>query len=115
MGILSSFFNGNQVNNLNAKLFEEKIKLTQNTVILDVRTSEEYLSGRIPNSILIDIYKPDFLTNIEKLDRSKNYFVYCHSGGRSYSAVSQMMKMGFKNVYNLEYGIKSWQGDIERG
>jgi len=115
MVMLSSFLNRTQVNNLKAELFEENIKNNHNAVIIDVRTKEEYIAGRIPNSILIDIYRPDFVTGIEKLDRSKSYYVYCHSGSRSYAAVNQMMKMGFQNVYNLELGIISWQGDIERG
>jgi rhodanese-related sulfurtransferase len=63
----------------------------------------------------MDIYKPDFVTGIEKLDRSKSYYVYCHSGSRSYAAANQMIQMGFQNVYNLESGIVSWQGNIEKG
>jgi rhodanese-related sulfurtransferase len=115
MGILSSFFEGKQVNNLNAELFAEKINQNQNAVLLDVRTVEEYIAERIPNSMLIDIYKPDFIMNIEKLDRSKSYFIYCRSGSRSSVAANEMVKLGFENVYNLKNGIISWQGDVERG
>ena len=112
MGIFSI---GSKVNNLDADLFAEKINQHENAVILDVRTHEEYRSERIPNSVLIDIYKPDFLENIEKLDRSKSYFVYCRSGNRSYMAANEMMRMGFVSVFNLQNGIISWEGDVERG
>lgn len=115
MGIVSSLFGGKQVNNLNADSFAQKINDDSNAVVLDVRTHDEHLEARIPNSILIDIYKHDFLTNIDRLDRSKNYYVYCRSGSRSYSAAQEMMKMGFQNVYNLEDGIIGWNGEVEGG
>ncbi len=114
MGVLSSFLSGNNVKNINADLFEEKIKSDINAVIIDVRTHEEYRSARIPNSVLMDIYSTNFFDKIEKLDRSKSYYVYCHSGARSYSAAGEMMKIGFENVYNLAEGIISWNGEIER-
>ena len=115
MGLLSFLLNGSKVNNLNSDIFAEKINQHENAVILDVRTNEEYLAERIPNSILIDIYRPDFLENIEKLDRSKIYFVYCRSGNRSFMAANEMMRMGFSSVYNLQNGIIGWEGDVERG
>jgi rhodanese-related sulfurtransferase len=115
MGVLYSFSGGDNINNINADLFEEKIESDKNAVIIDVRTRDEYINVRIPDSVLIDIYSNDFLEKIGKLDRSKSYYVYCHSGARSYSAVESMMKMGFENVYNLAEGIISWNGKIERG
>lgn len=115
MGIVSSLFGGKQVNNLDADSFAQKINEDSNAVVLDVRTQVEYIEARIPNSILIDIYRHDFLTNIERLDKAKNYYVYCRSGSRSYSAAQEMMKMGFQNVYNLEDGIIGWNGEVERG
>ena len=42
-----------------------------------------------------------FINTIRKLNKNKEYLLYCASGGRS-SAVSQyMLKKGFKNLYNL--------------
>ena len=115
MGIFSNFFGSNKSFDLDVNTFSEKIKNDKNAVILDVRTKEEFLDLRIPNSELIDIYKPDFLSNIEKLDRSKNYYIYCRSGNRSGTAVRQMVKLGFENVYHLKHGIISWKGKVERG
>jgi rhodanese-related sulfurtransferase len=87
----------------------------KNSVLIDVRTFGENKSLRIPNSILIDIHKPNFLDQIEILDRSKSYFVYCRSGGRSHSAYKQMKNMGFEKVYNLKGGIINWHGQTEQG
>ena len=84
-----------------------------NAVILDVRTDAEVAGGIIPNAIHIDIYKGQlFVDEIEALDKSKNYYVYCRSGNRSGKACSIMMQLGFANAYNLEGGILRWEGDI---
>ena len=87
----------------------------KNSILIDVRTLEENKTLSIPNSKLIDIHKPNFIDQIEKLDRSKSYFVYCRSGRRSHSACRQMKSMGFEKVYNLKGGIISWRGKTEQG
>lgn len=84
-----------------------------NAVILDVRTDVEVAGGIIPNAIHIDIYKGQlFVDEIEALDKSKNYYVYCRSGNRSGKACAIMQQLGFANAYNLEGGILRWEGDI---
>jgi rhodanese-related sulfurtransferase len=84
-----------------------------NAVILDVRTQEEVDQGIIPNAIHIDIYKGQgFVDELEALDKSKNYFVYCRSGNRSGQACAIMNQLGFQNAYNLIGGILEWEGDI---
>jgi rhodanese-related sulfurtransferase len=76
--------------------------------IIDVRTPAEHLEARIENSILADIYSPDFKRVIEKLNKEDNYLIYCRSGNRSRTACDFLMKWGFKNVLNLSGGIISW-------
>lgn len=84
-----------------------------NAVVLDVRTDAEVAGGIIPNAIHIDIYKGQlFVNEIEALDKSKNYYVYCRSGNRSGKACAIMQQLGFANAYNLEGGILRWEGDI---
>lgn len=92
----------------------EQLENDTNAVILDVRTDAEVAQGKIPNTIHIDIYRgQDFVTEIEKLDKSKNYYVYCRSGNRSGQACRLMNQLGFNNAYNLMGGILQWQGEIE--
>ena len=43
-------------------------------------------------------------------DKSKNYYVYCHSGVRSVQACQIMKTFGFNNLYNLLGGISEWTG-----
>lgn len=98
------------VENLDAKSFETKIAQDPDAVLLDVRTPMEHQIVRIPNSILIDINSPMFIEEIDKLDKSKSYYVYCRSGNRSFHAGNYMLKVGFEKVYNLEPGIIGWNG-----
>jgi rhodanese-related sulfurtransferase len=99
---------------LDSDMFERMLSENDNSVVLDVRTYEEHMLARIPNSILIDISKPNFLQEIDKLDRDKHIFIYCRSGNRSYHAAMQMIQMGFTNIYNLENGIIDYNGEIEK-
>ena len=91
----------------------EQLENDENAVILDVRTQEEVDEGYIPDSINIDIYTgQQFVNELEKLDKSKNYYVYCRTGNRSGQACSLMQGMGFKNAYNLLGGITEWEGEL---
>jgi rhodanese-related sulfurtransferase len=84
-----------------------------NAVILDVRTLAEVEEGIIPNAIHIDIYKGQgFIDELEELDKTKNYYVYCKSGNRSRQACSIMNQIGFENAYNLMGGITEWEGEL---
>lgn len=92
----------------------EQLENDDNAVILDVRTEAEIADGMIPNALHIDIYRgQDFVLEIEKLDRNKNYYVYCRSGNRSGQACKIMNQLGFENAYNLLGGMLEWEGDIE--
>ena len=101
------------VENLTSAEFKQKLSEDKNAMLIDVRTPGEHYENRIPNSMLIDIYNPTFLREIDKLDRKKNYYLYCRSGNRSYVAGQQMKKMGFGEVYNLQRGIIGWSGPKE--
>ena len=90
-----------------------QLEADENSVILDVRTEDECNQGVIPNSINIDIYLgQEFMEQLETLDKTKNYYVYCRSGARSANACEAMNSLGFENAYNLLGGILEWNGYI---
>ena len=98
---------------LSQEEWTEQLQADDNAVILDVRTQEEVDEGFIPNSTNIDIYLGQgFLDEIEKLDKSKNYYIYCRSGNRSGQACAIMNGLGFENTYNLEGGFNDWEGEV---
>lgn len=100
--------------NLSQQEWEDQLEKDENSFILDVRTPEELEEGYIPNAINIDFYLgQDFLNEVQKLDKGKNYYVYCRTGNRSGQACAIMNSVGFKNAYNLEGGFMNWEGEVE--
>ena len=97
-----------KINKLNADSFVSEIK-NPNVVVLDVRTAGEFAAGHIENAINIDVEGMSFDSEISKLDKSKEYAVYCHSGRRSGIATEKMAKVGFTKLSNLDGGIIKWQ------
>jgi len=94
---------------------EWKLKQSESldSIVLDVRTPEEYQSGHIPNAILLNIGDPqEFMSGINDLSISKSYFIYCRSGARSAKACQILNQQGFTNCYNLLGGILDWQDEI---
>jgi len=100
--------------NLSAFDFQKRISSDEKAVIIDVRTPQEFNEGHIQNSVLIDIYNPNFQINILALDKTKNYYIYCRSGKRSFHAGVFMLSEGFTSVQHLEEGIISWSEKLER-
>lgn len=101
--------------NLTQEQWQEGLVNDENAKVLDVRTEAEFIEGYIPKATNIDIYKGQgFLDEVNKLDKSANYYVYCRSGARSAQACAIMQQNGFENTYNLIGGITEWEGDIEK-
>lgn len=84
---------------------------TENAVLLDVRTPEEYRGGHIPESINVPLQS---IEDIEAVLDNKEVplFVYCHSGARSRQATAQLQHMGYGNVKNIG-GIAAYSGKVE--
>ncbi|PAU94639.1 rhodanese [Aliifodinibius salipaludis] len=71
-------------------------------VIIDVRTKNEFNSAHLEQTDYnFDISSSDFEQKIKKLDKDKNYFLYCRTGARSGRASQVMKRKGFENVYNV--------------
>ncbi len=90
-----------------------RCRTTKGSVLLDVRTEEEYRSGHIGGSRNIPVEKIDNAKNLLH-DQNAPIFVYCQSGMRSRKAVSKLKKMGYTNVTNIG-GIENYQGQLQRG
>jgi rhodanese-related sulfurtransferase len=95
------------VTNLNVEDFSKKIT-DSGVVILDVRTPGEFMTGHIQGAQNIDFENESFESQIEALDKTSTYAVYCRSGNRSGQAVKVMQDAGFGNLYNLDGGVIDW-------
>lgn len=76
-----------------------------NTILIDVRTKDEFEQGHIENS------KNLVLQEIQawgsQLDPSKEYVMICRSGNRSGLACEMLSSAGFK-CFNLDGGVIAW-------
>ncbi|HEY82582.1 MAG TPA: rhodanese-like domain-containing protein [Dehalococcoidia bacterium] len=82
---------------------------SEDFVILDVRTPEEYASGHIERAVNLDYYSETFKEELDKLDKDKVYLIYCRSGNRSGKALAIMEELGFREVYNMRGGMIRWE------
>ncbi len=80
-----------------------------NTVLIDVRTPEEFAGGHLAGARNIDVEGADFVTTISALDKTKNYAVYCRAGNRSKIAMAAMQQAGLSSVFDLDGGINGWK------
>lgn len=93
----------------------EKMMKKKKSVVLDVRTPEEYKTGFIPKAINYNVLDSiAFIGFVQPLDKKNKYLLYCKSGRRSSKALMMMKQLGFKKIYQLSGGITAWKGEIEK-
>jgi monothiol glutaredoxin len=79
-------------------------------LLIDVRTQEERSTAKIEPSELFD---ESLRGKIDGMDRDKTIVFHCHHGGRSQKAAEHLVKMGFRDVYNLQGGIDAWSLHVD--
>lgn len=95
---------------------EAKARMEKNPagIVLDVRSSEEYNAGHIPNAVLLPVEqieaKSDAIARVLP-DKQAEIFVYCRSGKRSSLAAHALVDLGYTNIYDIG-GIMDWPYDI---
>jgi rhodanese-related sulfurtransferase len=95
----------------------ETVELSSDTILIDVRTPEEYAGGYLDGSTMLDLSGGQFAETLPTLDPEAEYAVYCRSGSRSGQAAAMMEEAGFENVIDLgsmENAAKVTQIEIVR-
>jgi rhodanese-related sulfurtransferase len=76
--------------------------------LIDIREPFEYRAGSLKTAKNIPMR--DLLEKPEKyLDKNKEYYIVCQSGGRSLRACHQLNGLGF-DVVNVAGGVGSYSG-----
>lgn len=98
-------------NKISGKEAKEMMDNDSTITILDVRTEEEYNAGHIEGAILLP--DSEILEKAEATltDKSATILIYCRSGRRSALAAADLIKLGYKNVYDFG-GIIDWEYDL---
>lgn len=79
--------------------------------LLDVREPHEWDITHLGNARLTPL--SHFEDYIAELDPEDDIYLYCYKGKRSLTALQQLKKRGFKNLYSLAGGIDGWAVDID--
>ncbi len=88
---------------------EAKVVFDKGGVIfLDVREPKEYKKGHIPGALNIPRGLLEFRISKEIPDKNAFAVVYCRSGSRSALATYTLVRMGYKNVKNMDGGWMAW-------
>lgn len=81
--------------------------------LLDVRQPGEYQERHLAGAKLIPL--PELPGRLGELNPREPVVAYCAVGGRSRAAAQLLQGQGFQEVYNLEGGIKAWDGLAAQG
>ena len=86
--------------------------VSNETIILDVRTKEEYDERHIVNAKLLPLDDIDSESALEVApNMDEPVLVYCRSGRRSAEAAQILASLGYKQVYDFG-GIIDWPYDV---
>jgi thioredoxin 1 len=94
---------------LSAQEFARHISLTDQKMLLDVRTQREFKNGHIQNAGQLNYYAFDFRKRLLLLPKNQPVYLYCNTGYRSDRAADFLIKNGYAEVYNLQHGIMEWE------
>jgi len=92
------------VNQLKTKLDQS----SEEIILLDVRSKEEFASGSIKDSI--NIPHEDLLSDIGLVSQYKGKIlaVYCRSGRRAELVINELENNGFLDIIDIDGDIMAW-------
>lgn len=98
-----------QIKEVTVTQVQQKFANGEQFAFVDVREDNEWVAGRIPNSIHIGrgVLERDIANNIS--DKSAEIILYCGGGFRSALAAYNLQKMGYSNVSSMDGGIREWK------
>jgi rhodanese-related sulfurtransferase len=81
----------------------------EDALLLDVRETQEYEGGRLPNAVHIPLSQLGSRSGELGKHVHRPVIAYCMSGNRSRGAGNPLARAGFKQVYNLQGGYRAWK------
>ena len=73
--------------------------ISDDYLIIDVRTQEEFQSGHIENASNIQWQNIAIIQ--EKITKDRKIYLYCRSGNRSQKATDVLIELGYRDVLNI--------------
>lgn len=106
--LATEFLKAQYPTHVNSQKFSELIN-SEEGVLLDVRTAQEYSRGHIEGSTLISTNDRSFVNKVSLLQKDKPIYIYCLTGSRSKMVANYLSQNGYTKIYNLARGILEWQ------
>ncbi len=102
-----------EVKELTVLDLKDKIKNNKEFYLVDIREDNEVKSGIIKNAIHLS--KGIIERDINKLIPNKDaeIILYCSGGYRSILAAYNLNRMGYRTVYSMKGGLKSWIDSLQ--
>src|SRR5579885_3245180 len=88
---------------------EARDLMNKGAVIVDVRESDEWRQGHIPQAIFIPRGFLELRVEEKVPDHKAPVILQCASGTRSLLAARTLRELGYENVYNLTGGFNAWK------
>ncbi|MCC8417991.1 MAG: rhodanese-like domain-containing protein [Rickettsia endosymbiont of Bryobia graminum] len=114
------------IKNISSLNAHEMLQIDSNTLMIDVRTIDEWKSAGIPRinknqiiflswrllpgMLLNNQFKKQFMTNT--IDQNNALLFLCRSGIRSKEAAEFISNLGYSNCYNISDGFEGGVGGI---
>ena len=98
-----------QIQEVDAHTFAERLQLQDGALLLDVREREEFSEGHLAGATCIprgflELRIADTATSLEQ-----TIYVYCAGGSRSALAAKTLQEMGYREVISLAGGLSAWR------
>jgi len=94
---------------ISPKAARELLASDKTSLLLDVRTLEEFIAGRIAGSVLLPYDRITAASAAALIgpNKDRTVIVYCRTGRRSEIAAAALISLGYRKVLDLG-GIVSW-------
>lgn len=78
------------------------------TIVVDVRTQEEFAEGHIAGAKNVNFNAPGFTDRMKEFE-GKSVLIHCAAGGRSSRALEALANQSFTEIFHLNQGFNAWQ------
>ena len=80
----------------------------RNFILLDVRTSEEFKAGHLPQAVNIPRGILEFMIGKHYPQKDAEIVLYCRTDARAALCAKTLSDMGYTDVKNLKGAFKAW-------
>ena len=85
--------------------------MNQGATVLDLRQAEEFAAGHISGARHFDPAQLGNATEALRKYKERPLIVYCDRGATAAGAARQLVRQGFKTVFNLRGGLAAWRAE----